>query len=172
MDDGSAEFPRDASGRFGPGNPGRPRGSRNRMTNQLALALLDDFSWNEEENLKRLRRWFFPQYVQLMSRFLPRETRPARPDFADYTPEETARVTAAARAALARIERGEAGLDALMAVLERDPASLETGPETAPAEETQDISKPVEYGESTAARPPGSATADGGWLKIWGAAEG
>src|SRR6056297_858504 len=39
---------RDARGRFGPGNPGRPRGARNRAT-QAALALLD----GEAEALSR-----------------------------------------------------------------------------------------------------------------------
>jgi hypothetical protein len=34
---------RHANGRFGPGNPGRPRGSRNRTSRRMALALLEQF---------------------------------------------------------------------------------------------------------------------------------
>jgi hypothetical protein len=133
--------PRDAAGRFGKGNPGRRRGSRNRLTNRLVQGLLDDFSSNEAENLERLRRWYFPRYVQLMARFLPRETREARPDFGDYSAEERARVAAAVRATLERVERGEAGLDALMGVLESDPAT-----EAEPGKDISNIA--VDYGES------------------------
>ena len=138
---------RDVNGRFTAGNPGRPLGSRNRMTNRLAVALLDDFTDNEAENIYKLRRWFFPQYVQLMGRFLPRETSRCRPDFADYAPAETARVVAAARETLAAIERGEAGLDDLLAALERDPALDAAEAETPDAR--QSPSATVKYGEST-----------------------
>jgi hypothetical protein len=121
---------RDGAGRFGPGNPGRPRGSRNRRTHQLAMALLEDFHFNEEDNLNRMRQWFFADYLRLMGRLLPRRVMQVGPDFADYSAEETAMVVKAGRAALDRIERGEAGLDALLAVLEADPATLEPDPET------------------------------------------
>lgn len=90
----------DANGRFAPGNPGRPKGSRNPMTNRLAMGLLDDMLVNEEGNIAKMRRSYFPQYVQLMSRFIPREIHRPRPDFADYAPAETQRLRAAARAAL------------------------------------------------------------------------
>ena len=140
----------DANGRFAPGNPGRRKGSRNRMTNQLALGLLDDMALNEAANIEKMRRWYFPQYVQLMTRFIPREAVRPRPDFADYAPEETAQVLAAARRALEAAERGEAGLDALLAVLERDPATLEPPPEGAP----EDISNHVNYVESTSPPAP------------------
>jgi hypothetical protein len=121
----------DADGRFAKGNPGRPRGSRNRMTRQLGLGLLRDFAENEEDNIQKMRRWYFPQYVQLMTRFIPREVHTPRPDFAEYAPAETAQVLAAARAALEAVERGEAGLDALLAVLEGDPATLGSPPDGA-----------------------------------------
>ncbi len=113
----------DANGRFAKGNPGRRKGSRNRMTNQLALSLLRDFTVNEEDNINKMRRWYFPQYVQLMSRFIPREALRPRPDFADYTADETAEVLAAARVALEAAERGEGGLDLLLAVLEQHPGA-------------------------------------------------
>ena len=188
MSDTSAAFPRDEAGRFKAGNPGRPKGSRNRMTNRLAMALLDDFSANEADNIERLRRWHFQQYVQLMGRFLPRVTNEARSDFSDYSAEETAMTAAAVREALERVERGEAGLDAVMAALERGPAAeaeAEAAPdpvdygESAAARATADASTScgesepaaVDYGESAVAKPPGQPTADGGWLKLWGAPE-
>jgi len=122
---------RDAGGRFAAGNPGRPRGSRNRAASRLADALLGDFAANEQETIARLRLYYFPDYVRLLGRFLPRAGGELRPDFAAYAPAERAAVVEAARAALAAIERGEAGLDALLAALERDPATVNNGDSTA-----------------------------------------
>ena len=149
----------DANGRFAKGNPGRPKGSRNRMTNQLALGLLGDMTLNQADNITKMRRWYFPQYVQLMARFIPREAARPRPDFAEYAPEETAQVLAAARAALEAAERGEAGLDQLLAVLEQDPATLPEAP-------GEDGSNDVKYVESTStAAPP--ALIDDSTVKGW-----
>ena len=154
----------DANGRFARGNPGRRKGSRNRMTNQLALGLLDDFALNEAANIEKMRRWYFPQYVQLMARFIPREAVRPGPDFAEYAPEETARVLAAARMALEAAERGEAGLDALLTVLEQDPATLEPPAEAEGVGE--DISNDVNYVESTSPPAP-PAPIDDSTLKGW-----
>jgi hypothetical protein len=65
--------PRDALGRFAPGNPGRRLGSRNRVSARVARTLLRDFEANQIELLVRLRRWHLPQYVQVISRLLPRD---------------------------------------------------------------------------------------------------
>ena len=65
--------PRDALGRFAPGNPGRRLGSRNRVSVRVARTLLRDFEANQVELLVRLRRWHLPQYVQVISRLLPRD---------------------------------------------------------------------------------------------------
>ena len=63
---------RDAHGRFAAGNPGRPFGTRNRVSKRVARAILRDFETNQDDLLPRLRRWFLPQYVQIVSRLLPR----------------------------------------------------------------------------------------------------
>jgi hypothetical protein len=97
------------------------------MTNRLQMALLEDFNGHEDENLARLRRWFFPEYVRLMARFVPREAGPARPDFASYSAAETAAVAAAALDALKRVVSGDGGLDEVMAALERDPELAAAG---------------------------------------------
>lgn len=112
---------RGSDGRFAAGNAGRPRGSRNRAASRLADALLGDFAANEAETIHRLRLYYFSDYVRLLGRFLPRAGGELRPDFASYGPAQTAAVGDAARGALAAIERGEAGLDALLEALERDP---------------------------------------------------
>jgi hypothetical protein len=120
---GRPQAPRNSQGRWIKGNPGRVRGSRNRITHRVVMALLDDFQCYEEENIERLRRWYFPIYVQLMARFLPRETGAGGPDFGSYSPEEMARVVAAAREAMDRIERGAGTLDDLASALEQDPTA-------------------------------------------------
>lgn len=120
---------RDALGRFAAGNPGRVRGSRNRVAGQVVAAVLDDFRRNEEENFRRLRRWFFPDYIRMVSRLLPR----AEPDTDRFDAAEAARVLGAVRAAIERVERGEGTLEELRAALAADP---------------DDISNTVNYGES------------------------
>ena len=40
---------RDANGRFARGNPGRPFGSRNRVSKRVARAILRDFEDEEDE---------------------------------------------------------------------------------------------------------------------------
>ena len=72
MDDAPAPSPfRDSHGRFGPGNPGRPPGSRNRMSRQIALSLLRHFTENEAEILERLTRAHLRDYMRLLGRMLP-----------------------------------------------------------------------------------------------------
>ncbi|HVN00432.1 MAG TPA: hypothetical protein VMT68_09470 [Caulobacteraceae bacterium] len=43
MNDSDSPVPRDAHGRFAPGNPGRAFGSRNRISRRVARAILRDF---------------------------------------------------------------------------------------------------------------------------------
>jgi len=71
---------RDARGRFAPGNPGRPFGTRNRVSARVARAILADFEANQTETLVRMRRWFLPQYAALVARLLPRDGEGAPPD--------------------------------------------------------------------------------------------
>jgi hypothetical protein len=72
--DGSdfAAVPRDAGGRFAPGNPGRPVGAVGKASARVSHAILADFETHQDELLPRLRKWFVPQYVALISRLLPR----------------------------------------------------------------------------------------------------
>jgi hypothetical protein len=121
---------RDALGRFAAGNPGRARGSRNRVAGQVVAAVLDDFQRNEADNFRRLRRWYFPDYIRMVSRLLPRPG----PEAERSDTDEAARMTGALRAAIDRVERGEATLDDLR-------AALAPGPD--------DISNTANYGEST-----------------------
>ena len=108
---------RDAAGRFAGGNPGRPPGSRNRVSRRVARAILADFEANQAELLPRLRRWFLPQYLMLVRALLPRAGEDGAPSLDQLGEAEAAALLAEARAALARIDAGEASLADLEAAL-------------------------------------------------------
>ena len=110
---------RDALGRFGPGNPGRPRGARGRMSRQIALGLLHHYAEHEAEILARLNHGHFNVYMRLIGRMLPQGAKDeaAAPDLEALSPEETTRVTRAVRAALERVEAGAGSLAEIEAAL-------------------------------------------------------
>ena len=108
---------RDANGRFGAGNPGRPFGSRNRLSKRVARAILRDFEANQDDLLPRLRRWFVPHYVQLVSRLLPRQVEVGGPEIDALDEVEVARLIEGARAALDSIDAGQGSLADLEAAL-------------------------------------------------------
>ena len=60
-----------ANGRFGPGNPGRPPGARNKMTQRLVTEILADFERNRAQVLAHLRMDHAAAYARLVARFLP-----------------------------------------------------------------------------------------------------
>jgi hypothetical protein len=109
MDQASGRGPsRYASGRFGPGNPGRPRGARGKLSRRIALGLLRHYERHEAEILERLSRGHFDQYMRLIGRMLPQA-----PDEAELEPlprEDLVQITRAVRVALERVEAGEGSL--------------------------------------------------------------
>src|SRR5579885_2603178 len=113
----SPPMPRQANGRFAPGNPGRPFGTQNRMSKRVARALLRDFEANQHELLPRLRRWFIPQYIQIVARLLPKPEHLGGEEIEGLDEVETAALIAAARAAMARIDAGHGSLADLEAAL-------------------------------------------------------
>ena len=81
MDETSGRGPaRRADGRFGPGNPGRRRGSQNRMSQRIALGLLRHYAEHEAEILERLKRGHFKDYMRLIGQMLPRDPDVDAPD--------------------------------------------------------------------------------------------
>ena len=109
---------RDTHGRFAAGNPGRPLGSRNRVSKRVARAILADFEAHQDEVLGKLRRWFAPQYVALVSRLLPRVNEDgAGMDVDEPGDIAVGLVVAAMKAALERVEAGEGSVDDLEAAL-------------------------------------------------------
>jgi hypothetical protein len=89
-----------ANGRFGPGNPGRRAGARNRVSHRAAMAILEDFELHRGEVLDRLRRLFTPAYFAILTRLLDRELQVEAPAFDDYSEAELARTVLLARSAL------------------------------------------------------------------------
>ena len=109
---------RDANGRFGPGNPGRPAGARGRMSRRIALGLLRHYADHEAEILERLSRRYFADYMRLIGQMLPRDPGVEAPDLQTLPPQDAARVTRAVRCALERVEAGQGSLDDVQAALE------------------------------------------------------
>ena len=102
-------MPRDAHGRFMRGGPGRRPGAVGKASARVSRAILADFERHQDDLLPRLRDWFVPQYVALVSRLLPRpegEAAPSEP--AD--PAALAGEIAALRAALAAAEAEAAAM--------------------------------------------------------------
>ena len=119
MDAGdSPVVPRDAHGRFMPGNPGRRFGAVGKASARVSRAILADFESHQDELLPRLRRWFMPQYVSLVSRLLARPAGEGEGSVgaAGLTPAsdpaELGREIAAMRAMLAAMEAEAAASDA------------------------------------------------------------
>ena len=117
--DGSDSPPivRDANGRFTPGSGGRPFGSRNRVSKRIARTILRDFEASQDDLLPRLRKWWVPQYVALISRLLPRQTEEGGLELEALSEVELAGLLVAARAAMDRIEAGTGSPEELEAAL-------------------------------------------------------
>jgi hypothetical protein len=117
--DGSGFPPaaRDAGGRFVAGNPGRKLGSRNRVSKRVARAILEDFETNQGELLVRTRRWFLPEYLQLIRGLLPRQSEDGGLELETLERDEALAVVAAVRAAADRDEAGVGSIEDLEAAL-------------------------------------------------------
>jgi hypothetical protein len=74
------------------GNPaGRPKGSRNKLTETLITAIANDFAEHGAEVLEKLRKTDPAAYLKIIGRLVPRELvleRERDPGFADMTEDE------------------------------------------------------------------------------------
>lgn len=71
MDD-SSEDPRRAT-QFQHGNPGRPKGSRNKLGEAFVSALQSDFEEHGEDVIRRVREERPHEYLKVVASLLPRE---------------------------------------------------------------------------------------------------
>ena len=121
--DGS-EFPpmaRDASGRFAVGGSGRPVGARGRVSARVAQAILDHFEANQVTTLDRSARWYLPQYLQIISKLISRETPAAGgPNLRALERAEALARIAAMREAADRYEAGVGGMEDVEAAMAGD----------------------------------------------------
>jgi hypothetical protein len=108
---------RGASGRFAAGNPGRPFGTRNRVSKRVARAILRDFEAHQAELLPRMRRWFLPQYLALVAKLMPRVAEDGGVEIDELGEVEAGRLIEDLRAAMARVEAGAGSLAELEAAL-------------------------------------------------------
>lgn len=63
---------RDDKGRFTDGNPGRPKGSRNRLSEAFLRVLADDFEDNGVDAIERLRADNPGQYANVIAKLMPK----------------------------------------------------------------------------------------------------
>lgn len=64
---------RDEKGRFGPGNPGKPKGSRHALGEAFIKALHDDFVEHGVETIEKVRTEKPDAYVKVVASLLPKE---------------------------------------------------------------------------------------------------
>jgi hypothetical protein len=88
---------RDGKGRFLTGNSGggRPKGSRNRLTDTFLSAIADDFATNGIDAIERVRKKDPAAYLKLVSSLIPRQLvleREQETDFDDMTDDEIAQL--------------------------------------------------------------------------------
>jgi hypothetical protein len=69
----TAENGRDEKGRFGPGNPGKPKGSRHALGEAFIKALHDDFMKHGDLTIETVRLEKPDQYVKVIASLLPKE---------------------------------------------------------------------------------------------------
>ena len=104
---------------FGPGNPGRRKDVRNRLTVNFLEAMADDFEKHGVQTIERVRMEDPAIYLQIIQRTLPKEIKVDKSDLQELSDAELARVTAAlaaelglnlvARGASAKAAREQAG---------------------------------------------------------------
>lgn len=98
--------------RFQPGNPGRPKGSRNKLGEQFVRALQKDFEAHGEQVIETVRMEKPDQYLKVVASLLPKQVEIKEGAFDGVSDEQLAALVAAARSALGFAEgSGERGPD-------------------------------------------------------------
>ena len=92
--------------RFQPGNPGRPKGSRNRLGEAFVQALHDDFQQHGIATIEKVRSERPHEYLKVVASLLPKQLEIKESDFDSFSDDELAAFVVAARSALARVEAG------------------------------------------------------------------
>ena len=104
-----------AATRFQPGNPGRPKGSRNKLGEEFIAALYDDFETNGVAAIEIARRTDPVQYLKVIAAVIPQEVIHKVEDYDELSDAELERALLdTGRALLAlRKAQGDGGQKAL-----------------------------------------------------------
>lgn len=87
---------------FKPGNPGRPKGARNKLGEEFLQDMLADWTENGKAVIEAVRADKPDQYLKVVASILPKEMNLRVNDFDDLTDDQLARQLAAIASQLAR----------------------------------------------------------------------
>lgn len=95
---------------FQPGNPGRPKGSRNKLGEAFIAALHDDFQDHGVKAIQEVRETRPHEYLKVVASILPKQLEIKESAFDGISDEQLAAIVAAAASALGVVEDGESGV--------------------------------------------------------------
>lgn len=98
-----------AATRFQPGNPGRPKGSRNKLGEDFIKALAEDFERDGVKAIEICRRTDPTQYLKVIASVIPKEVIHKVEDYDDLSIDELERELSAAARELRAILKAEGG---------------------------------------------------------------
>ena len=94
---------------FQPGNPGRPKGSRNKLGEAFIQALHDDFQDHGVRAIETVREERPHEYLKVVASILPKQLEIKESAFDGISDEQLSAIVAAAAAALGVVEDSESG---------------------------------------------------------------
>lgn len=97
---------------FAAGNPGRPKGSRNKLGEAFVQALHDSFQEHGPETIEKVRVEKPHEYLKVVASLLPKQIEVKESAFDGVSDEELAALVAAARSALGVADEGPSGAEA------------------------------------------------------------
>lgn len=94
---------------FKAGNPGRPKGSRNKLGEAFIQALHDSFQLHGVETIEQVRTERPHEYLKVVASLLPKQVEIKENAFDGVSDEELAALVAAARSALGVADESATG---------------------------------------------------------------
>jgi len=97
---------------FKPGNPGRPKGARNRLGEAFVQALANDFDQHGVKAIETVRKERPHEYLKVVASLLPKQVEIKEGAFDGISDDELSALISATRSALGIAEPGGGGDDA------------------------------------------------------------
>lgn len=101
-----------AGKRFEAGNPGRPKGSRNRLGENFIKALADNFETHGVATIETVRTERPHEYLKVVASLLPKQVEIKEGAFDGIGDDELSAIIVAARSALGVVGQGGNGTEA------------------------------------------------------------